>query len=294
MSRIFHVRATRWLFAVAVLASSSIVGVLLAGPASAGATSEIEGVWSFNGGEVAIKPIPGGKFEGVVVAPTKFAECAHKVGEHMWTEITPQPDGSFWGKHQWLYEKSCEANPDLGPTAWRVLHTVTGSRYLEVCFSEPGKSQPTISPTGATAGVSYDCAQSSPTAALPVVVGSGSHTTSLSNGGEQISFAKTILLPNAHTCLRRGMLTIKIKDPKHDPLKQVVIRIKRRRIADIRGVKRLEHGIVLKGLPNDAYTLRFVATTVLDQKLTGRRTFHRCKQHTHTIKLNRAKQRGRR
>src|SRR5579871_5845591 len=79
---------------------------LLSAAAPAAATSEIEGVWSFNGGEVAIHPVASGKFTGIVVTPTKFSECEHKTGEEMWTGISLQPDGSFWGFHQWLFEQS--------------------------------------------------------------------------------------------------------------------------------------------------------------------------------------------
>lgn len=252
----------------------AVVALAIADVAPAGAASEIEGVWSFNGGEVAIKPVGVSKYEGIVVAPTRFTECIHQAGEHMWTEITPRPDGSFWGKHQWLYEKTCQPNAQLGPTAWRVLHTATGARYLEVCFSEPGTAQPTIAANGTSANVSYKCLQSSPTATLPVII------TSSTSTGEQIGFARTVVLPNAKTCLRRGVLKIKINDPKHDPIKEVVVRIKKRKIADVRGVKRLERDIVLKHLPSGSYTLKIVATTVLGQKLTGSRIYHSCRRRS--------------
>lgn len=265
-------RATRtWPLAL------TAVLLLSVGAAPAGASSEIEGIWSFNGGEVAIHAVAGGKFEGVVVTPTKFAECTHQVAEKIWSAITPQTDGSFWGFHQWLFEGSCAPNPEPGPTAWRVLHAAGGARFLKVCFSEPTKSQPTISPSGAAAGASFGCEQSSPTAPLPVVVSSPS--TSSGQSGEVVSFAGTLRLPNTKLCLRRGTIKIKIADPKRDPLKEVVIRIKRRKIADVRGVARLQHGIVLKGLPGGSFTLKIVATTILDQKLTGKRSYHRCGRH---------------
>jgi hypothetical protein len=283
MSRILQAVRSKPRAIVAVLAA----GLLSVGAASAGASSEIEGIWSFKGGEVAIKAVPGGKFEGIVVTPTKFAECTHQDGEHMWTDITPQPDGSYWGKHQWLFEKTCVPNPELGPTAWRVLHNATGDRYLEVCFSEPGKSQPTIAPDGTSANASYGCVTSSPTAPLPVVVSSSSNANGVA---EHVSFANTILLPKASACVRQGMLAIKIKDPKHDQLKEVVIRVKKRKVADVRGVKRLERGIVLKGLPSGGYTLKIVATTVLGQKLTGSRSYHSCKgSASHKVKLHRGR-----
>ncbi|MFI5003841.1 MAG: hypothetical protein ACHQE6_02385 [Solirubrobacterales bacterium] len=244
------------------------------GVAPAGATSEIEGVWSFNGGEVAVHAVGGGKLEGVVVTPTTFDECPHQAGEDMWTGMTLQTDGSYWGFHQWLFEKSCVANPMLGPTAWRVLRTAAGSRSLEVCFSEPGKTQPTISPAGSGANDTYGCKTSAPTAPLPVVVQNGPGGGGQS--GEQISFAGTIHLPKATGCVRRRSLKLKVHDPARDPLKEIVVWIKKRKVADVRGVKRLKHSIVLKGLPSGTYTLRIVATTVLDQKLSGKRTFHSC------------------
>jgi hypothetical protein len=260
--------------------------MLTLGAAPAGASSEIEGIWSFNGGEVAIHPVSGGTFTGVVVTPTKFAECSHQTGEEMWTHISPQPDGSFWGFHQWLFEQTCAANPVLGPTAWRVLQTPAGTRYLKVCFSEPGRTQPTIASSGANANTTYPCSNSAPTAPLPVIVsGSAGTKRGGSQSAEQISFAGTLRLPRAAVCVRQGSLKIKIKDPRYDPLKEVVVRIKHRKIADVHGLKRLKRGIVLKGLPSGAYTLTIVATTILDQKLSGKRTYHSCRRRHATSKV---------
>lgn len=254
--------------------------LLSIGAAPAEAGSEIEGIWSFKGGEVAIHAVSGGKFEGIVVTPTRFAECTHQVAEKIWTVITPQADGSFWGFHQWLFDGSCAPNPEPGPTAWRVMHAADGSRFLKVCFSEPTKSQPTIAANGTAAGASFGCEQSTPTAPLPVVVsGQGSGP----RAAEVIRFGRTLLLPNTKLCLRRhGAIKIKIADPKRDPLKEVVIRIKKHTIADVRGVTRLQHDIVLKGLPRGSFTLKITATTILDQKLTGKRSYHRCgRRRTH-------------
>src|ERR1700689_1456437 len=87
--------------AMGLLGAISAVQVASASPAS-----PIEEVWSFSGGQVAIQAQPGGTFVGTVVAPTSFAECTHPVGEPMWTDITPQPDGSYWGLHQWFFENA--------------------------------------------------------------------------------------------------------------------------------------------------------------------------------------------
>lgn len=267
-----------------VLALAALL--LCLGVTPAGAASEIEGVWSFNGGEVAVHAVAGGNLEGVVVAPTRFAECTHQLGEAMWTEMTLQPDGSYWGSHQWLFEKTCTKNPEPGPTAWRVLHASSGTRELDVCFSAPGQPQPTIAPNGTSAGASYGCVRSSPTAPLPVVVHPKSPPAN-GGAGERISFATTVLLPRARECVRRHKLHVAIVEPRRDPLRELEARIRRHRVLDVRGVKHLMHGVDLKHLPNGTYTLRLVATTVLGQRLTGRRTYHSCTRgHVRRIGLH--------
>jgi hypothetical protein len=279
----FVLRLRSWSTAIAV--TTMLLGIAAT---PAGAASEIERVWTFNGGNVAIHAVAGGRFAGVVVTPTQFAECAHQVGEVMWTDISQQPDGSFWGFHQWLFEKTCEANPTLGPTVWRVIQKSGGARGLLVCFSEPGGTQPTIASNGTSADVSRNCEESAPTSALPVVTsGGGSGTGKGEQGAEQISFGTTVLLPGAHACVKRGSLRIRIHDPKYDPLKRVVVRIAKRKVADVRGVQKIQRGIVLRGLPSGAYTLKITATTVLDQKLTGKRKFRSCARHGSKVKLHR-------
>jgi hypothetical protein len=269
MNRLLRAMSRRpWPVAIA-LAMSLGLGVA----PSAGAASEIEGVWSFHGGQVAIHPTTNGQFAGVVVTPTQFDVCTHQAGEVMWTGITLQSDGSYWGSHQWLFETTCAPNPEPGPTAWRVLQKSDGSKYLLVCFSEPGRTQPTIAPTGVTANATFGCPESAPTAPLPVVSnGKGSGQS----GAELITFRKAVGLPSAALCVRRHSLRIALRDPKYDPFKEVVVKIGRRQVADIRGVARLKRGIVLKGLPAGSYTLKVTVITVLDQRLAGRRTYRSC------------------
>jgi hypothetical protein len=143
------------------------VALLLGGVASAGASSSIEGVWAFEDGQIAVAPAANGTFVGTVVEETKFAECPHPVGQEIWTEMRLQPDGSYWGLHQWYFERTCEINKQLGPTAWRVKEQPDGSKYLRVCFSKPGTTQPSIPADGPEANVTYECINSALTAPLP-------------------------------------------------------------------------------------------------------------------------------
>lgn len=267
--------------------------LLAVGATSASAASTIEGVWSFGGGEIAIQPLSDGTFSGTVVTETRFAQCTHPVGQQIWSGMTLQADGSFWGLHQWYFETaSCTLNPTLGPTAWRVLQAPDGSRFLRVCFSTPGSSQPTIAANGdpsnpseyAAFHVTYGCDDSALEAPLPAG-NSGS-----SGSGNSESFVKTVLLP-VTSCVKQNSLKIKLQEPKFDPLKEVTIRIKGKLVKRARGVKQLKKGIALKGLPSGTYTLKIVATTVLGHKLAGSHTYRACATQTPSgkVKLHRHK-----
>jgi hypothetical protein len=235
-------------------------------PAAAGTVSPIEAVWSFNGGEVAIQQQPGGTFVGTVVAPTRFAQCSHAVGEHMWTDINRQQDGSFWGFHQWFFEgAACVANPTLGPTAWRVLKTATGARTLIVCFSSPNGTQPQITPSDTRLNVSYGCFESALIGPLP-------------EEANALGFRRSVSLPATRKCFSARVFPIHLKDPVHDPLKRVDIRLNKRHITVVRHGKTFVATVNLKGLPRGTFTVHIVATTVLGHVLSGSRTYHTCRR----------------
>jgi hypothetical protein len=236
---------------------------LLAATASAGASSSIEGVWSFHGGSVAIQPLANGTFVGTVVAPTAFAQCPHPVGEQMWTDLRLQADGSYEGLHQWYFEGTCAANPDLGLTAWRVLTTASGSRFLRVCFSSPGTPQPTIAPDGSSANVSYGCVDSGLIAPLPAA-------------GGALAFSQSVTLPSQRKCFSRRQFQIHLRDPRNDPLERVTITLAGRHVAVARRHGRIAATVDLKGLPKGAFTVEIRALTVLGHRLSGRRTYHTC------------------
>jgi hypothetical protein len=245
----------------------------LVGAASAGASSSIEGVWAFDNGQIAIASLPNGTFVGTVVEETQFAECAHPVGQPIWTGITPQPDGSYWGHHQWYFEGTCAKNPTPGPTAWRVRQEPDGSEYLRVCFSQPGASQPTIPASGPEANVAYGCDDSALTAPLPVAA------TSSGAEGEHLS------LPSARRCVSARRFKIHLRDPKYDPLKKVLVTIKGRRIATARQGGYVVATIDLKGFKRGAFTVEIRATTVLGHHLSVARTYHTCARRAKKSKL---------
>jgi hypothetical protein len=267
------------------LAIAATFLLLSVGVATAAATSNIEGVWSFNGGQIAIQPEGNGKYEGIVVSPTTFATCTHPNGQQIWKQMTLQSDGSYWGFHQWYYANTspCVENPTLGKTAWRVIEESNGARYLRVCLSEPGKEQPIIPPGSAGTDASFGCVSSSLTAVLPTVTGtstggsgSGGGTSGTTGNSGVASFQESLTLPSARKCLSVRNFQVHLQDPTYDPFKTVKLTIKGRKIATHRSGKYIVATINLKGLPKGAFTLTVVATTVLGHHLSTHRTYHTC------------------
>jgi hypothetical protein len=247
------------------LATAVTILLLTVGVATAAATSSIEGIWSFSGGQIAIEPEGNGKLMGVVVQPTKFAECTHPVGQHIWKEMTLQPDGSYWGFHQWYKSaggEGCVENPVLGPTAWRVVAEPNGSSYLLVCLSAPGTAQPSIPPGSPGVGASYGCQKSALTAPLAAsAVG---------------SFKEVVSLPSAKKCLSTRKFAIHIRDPKYDPFKSVVVTLKGHKLKVVHRGSTYTATVSLKGLSSGTFTVKIKATTVRGNKISGRRTYHTC------------------
>jgi hypothetical protein len=259
--------------------AAAIAAALAVGAAPAAADAPIEGVWSFNGGKVAIQA-DAGALSGIVVAPTKFTQCTHPTGERMWTDMHRRPDGSYWGLHQWFFATDdCIPNPTLGPTAWRVMQTPSGERFLRACFSEPGsKSQPTIAPDGATAGATFGCVDSALVAPLPTI--------------SSAQFSRYVVLPSNRACIGRSRLRIRMRDPKNDPLEKIVVTLNSGKIH--RRAKLRHHGttvtaiLSLGGLATGSFTVKVRLTTVLGEHLSGGRTYVRCaKRHGHRVRAHR-------
>ena len=263
----------RWSDARASLGIVALIAAMLAvsGAASARADSPIEGIWSFNGGKVAVQA-EGNALAGIVVAPTKFTQCTHPAGERMWTEMRRRPDGSYWGLHQWFFATGeCIANPTLGPSAWRVMQATKGERFLRACFSEPGStSQPTIAPDGTAAGATFGCVDSALVGSLPAV--------------SSAQFGHYVTLPSNRTCLSRSKLRIRIHAPPERSAGKDRRQAQQRQGPATREAE--EHGMTvtaifnLDGLPAGQFTVKVRLTTVLGEHLSGGRSYVRCaKRH---------------
>ncbi|MBA3806822.1 MAG: hypothetical protein H0X28_00290 [Solirubrobacterales bacterium] len=234
-----------------------------AAAAAAPAAPGIEGVWSYNGGQIVVQPAPNGKFVGIVVSPTKFATCTHPIGQEIWTGITLQTDGSYQGFHQWYFETAaCGLNPTLGSTAWRVVEEVNGARYLRVCLSAPGTTQPKLPPNSEGVGASYGCESSALTAPL--------------SGSAVSSFKRVVSLPNTKKCLSGRKFRIHIRNTQYDPFKSVLVTLKGRKIPVVHRGNIYISTVNLKGLPHGAFTVKIKAITVRGHQISGSRTYHTC------------------
>jgi hypothetical protein len=255
----------RRLLATAMLLATAVL-VLAAQPALA--EKPIEGVWSFNGGEVGIQGQSDGMLTGTVVTPTKFSQCFHPIGEQVWTQMREQPDGSYWGLHQWYFENSeCQHNPELGLTAWRVLSASDGSHFLRVCFSAPGsKSQPMIAPDGSSAGATFGCSDSARVSRLPTIKPS--------------EVGKYIVLPANRSCFGRPKMHVHLHDPASDPLAKIFVGLKSGAIHRQAKVKR--HGssvtatLNLRGLTMSTFKVTVRLTTTLGTQISRKRTYRLC------------------
>lgn len=233
-------------------------------PAVAHAAADIEAVWSFNRGQVAVRANPDGTFTGTVIRATQLATCPHQVGEQMWVNVRAQPDGSYWGGHQWYNDASCTPIAQRGNTAYRVLARPDGRRFLRVCFSQPEtpEVQPKIAPDGSSTDVNRRCADSDLVAPL-------------SAGTPKIDKIATLPKQGKRKCLSRRSFTIRLREPSGDALNTASVFLNGRRV-EVRRGDRITAPIVLRGLPKGRYTVKIVAKTVLGKTIQGSRKYRTC------------------
>jgi hypothetical protein len=248
------------------LAGFAAAAALLATPAVAGAAADIEGVWSFNGGQVAVKAQPDATFQGLVIRETTFdPRCTHPIGQLMWEGVTSQQDGSYWGGHRWFNTGDCSPI-GLGRTAWRVLSAPDGQRFLRVCFSKPETPdvQPLIAPDGTSTNVNEGCSDSD-------LIGQLATTKPT---------LKTIaVLPKkpSQGCRRSRVLRVKLRQPPMDALSHVQVTVNGKQRAQ-RDAENVQEPMTLTHVPRGRTTVRVRASTVLGQQVTGKRVYRICKR----------------
>jgi hypothetical protein len=269
MVRLFLKKSHGWAEAVddrpMLLRTTLIVGaLLLVFPAAASAQADVEAVWEFTGGQVAIQPAGDGSFRGTVIRETRFSDCVHAVGEVMWLGMRSQPDGQYFGGHQWFRTSDCAPLPDRGNTAFRVLVRPDGTRFLRVCFAAPERPdlQPTIAADGTSANTTVSCNDSdfvAPPAAPP-------------------RFVDVVRLPapqGRRRCVSRRNFRIRLREPRGDALASATVFVNGKRVKAVRG-ERLTARVDLRGLPKGRYTVRIVAKTVLGRTIQGKRRYRTC------------------
>lgn len=246
-----------------MLLRSAIVAVVLAfGAPAVASAADVEGVWSFNGGQIAVKAQPDGTFAGWVIRETRFDQCPHQIGENVWAGMTAQPDGSYWGKHQWFDSATC-APIQRGNTAYRILIGMNQARFMRVCFSPPEnpESQPQIAADGSSTDVLRACVDSDLISTLPTA---------------KPSIGTVSSLPTAKRSCRSSSLRLRLRQPPGDALKSVLISLNGRRAKSLNATNAIG-AQTLTHVPRRRVRVRVSAKTVLGQTITGQRTYRSCK-----------------
>ncbi|HEX2087119.1 MAG TPA: hypothetical protein VHF89_15670 [Solirubrobacteraceae bacterium] len=241
------------------------LALTLLAAAPAAAQSDIEAVWEFNGGQVAVERQADGTFLGTVVRPTQLSQCVHQNGERMWTEVRAQPDGQYFGLHQYFRTSDCSFI-ERGMVALRVLRNAQGQTFLRVCFDDPERSpdeQPNIAPDGSNTSTDDGCRDSTLVSPLP---------------REQPKLKDIVsgLPPQKKGCSSRRRFPIRLKEPPGDALAGARITLNRKRLRVVRSGGRLRSVVDLRGLPRGRYALKIVATTVRGRTIQGTRRYRTC------------------
>jgi hypothetical protein len=243
---------------------TAVALLLLTATGASAQAADVEGVWTFGGGQVAVQDAGDGTHKGTVIRETVLATCAHPVGETMWLGMRPQPDGQWWGGHQWYNNADCSPIAQRGNTAFRVLTRPDGSRFLRVCFAGPENPelQPTIAPDGTSANTTTECDDSDFVRPVP-------------EGKPGITQIATLPKQGKKKCLSKRKFKIRLREPEGDALKRAVVRLNGKVIRTRTG-ERITAPISLKGLPKGRYTLKITATTVLGKTISGTRKYRTC------------------
>jgi hypothetical protein len=247
----------------------------------------MEGVWSFEGGQVAVQKQSDGSLMGTVIRETKFAVCFHPVGEQMWTQVTGRADGTFQGFHRWYHGSSaatCTPYPDLGPTAWKVETAPDGSRDLLVCFRRPSGTSgttgdaPTFNSDGSVINADWGCTRSAlirPLPTEPLTVASFATLPQASFPPSTRSQSQSRRARTVFKCRSRRNFTIRLRHPRGDALTSATVRVNGKVVATRHG-RRVTAPINLRRLPKGRYTVTIRAKTVLGRTVTETRRYRTC------------------
>ncbi len=247
----------------AALLAPAVIGAACA-PSAAHAAADVEGTWSFSGGEVVVAAQPDGSFIGTVIRPTRFSSCVHPTGEQMWIELRPQADGQYFGKHQWFNTATC-GYIARGNTAFRVLARPDGKKFLRVCFAGPEfpEIQPSIDAAGASTGTTTGC-QDSDLLAPPAAPST-----------PNVNTIATLPAQGKKKCLSKRSFRIRLKEPKGDALDSAKVFVNGKLVRTIKR-DRITAPVNLTGLPKGRYTVKITAKTVLGKTISGTRKYRTC------------------
>lgn len=240
------------------------LALTLLAAAPAAAQEPIESIWSFGGGQVAVDRQSDGSFTGTIIRPTTLSACTHENGEQMWTGIRAQPDGQYFGLHQYFRQSDCSFI-EKGMTALRVLQKPSGETFLRVCFDDPEQDpdqQPTIAQDGSNATTDDQCLDSDLIAPLPAT---------------PPKLNDIVTLPKeTKGCASRRKFPIRLKEPPGDALKSAKVTLNGKSLKVTRVDGRLTSSVDLRGLKRGRYTVKIVAVTYRGRTIQGSRRYRTC------------------
>ncbi|MBJ7472646.1 MAG: hypothetical protein JHD16_15170 [Solirubrobacteraceae bacterium] len=250
------------MFIRSVLTCAAATLACAAMPMVASAAAPIEGSWTYSGGQVAVKAGTDGTLTGIVIRETRLTECLHPVGEPMWTKMALQPDGQYFGSHQWYNETPCAPTPTLGNSAWRLLTRPDGQVFLRFCSAShlrPDR-QPSIAQDGTPSNFGRPCFDSEP---VPV--------------GKKPTFANTVVLPaqGKRKCLPRRSFVLRMNEPAGDALASGTVAVNGKVVKRLTRAE-ITQPVNITRLPRGRYKVRVVTTTVLGKTIKGTRAYLTC------------------
>ena len=229
------------------LLTTIVAFCLLSAPAFA--ADDIEGTWSFEGGEVLVENTGDGTFKGTVVKPTRFSPCEHAVGEQMWEIRATADPGHYEGGHNW-FNSQCTIVSPRGPSRWVVLRADNAAWSLYFCTSSPDAT-PNSEPT------CENLSRLRPSLPAPTA-------------------AQSVVLPSAsRACRSRRSFLVHLRQNRRDPLVRASIRVAGRVVRTI-GFKRIAVPVNLRGLPRGVYTVSITAVTATGKVITTKRRYRTC------------------